>query len=521
MALGRRARPQGISVVNAGLIALAVILAVTYLGFTKDIPFSRGFQVKAVFESANSIRPNSPVRIAGVNVGKVKKIEAQPGSDAAVITMEIKDDGLPIHADATAKIRPRIFLEGNFYVDLRPGTAAAPTLDDGDTIKVTQTATPVQLDEVLTALQSDTRQDLKDVLEGLGSGLSDKPSAEQDRQADRRARGQTAAESFNDAYRDIPASERSTAQVLDALLGSEPEDDLQRTLRGVARATEGLGRNEGQLKDLITNFNRTMAAFASEQVNLRTSIRELAPTLENANAALAALNDAFPPTRAFAREILPGVRETPATITASLPWIEQARRLVSRAELGGLARDLSPATRDLAKLVDEGAKLLPELDLASRCAYENVLPAGDIVVQDEFTSGVENYKEFFWTLVGLAGEGANTDGNGGYVRFHIGGGHQTMSFGSTTSNIGQLFGNNPATPLGSRPRFPGKPPPYRPNVPCHTQDLPDVNGSPTSQKGPAANKVTAAPAPTGTAADLPGPSLPQIGRPLPRFGGPR
>ena len=84
-------------------------------------------------------------------------------------------------------------------------------------------------------------------------------------------------------------------------------------------------RNETQLKDLVTNFNVTMAALASEDGNLRTSIRELAPTLENANAALASLNEAFPPTRAFAREILPGVRETPATIDASFPWIEQAR----------------------------------------------------------------------------------------------------------------------------------------------------------------------------------------------------
>ena len=67
-----------------------------------------------------------------------------------------------------------------------------------------------------------------------------------------------------------------------------------------------------------------MAAFASESTNLSASIRLLAPTLENANAALASLNAAFPPTRAFAREILPGVRETAATIDASFPWVDQA-----------------------------------------------------------------------------------------------------------------------------------------------------------------------------------------------------
>ena len=63
------------------------------------------------------------MRIAGVNVGKVTKVERKDGTDGAVVTMEINDDGLPIHKDATAKIRPRIFLEGNFFVDLQAGHA--------------------------------------------------------------------------------------------------------------------------------------------------------------------------------------------------------------------------------------------------------------------------------------------------------------------------------------------------------------------------------------------------------------
>jgi virulence factor Mce-like protein len=335
MAVGRRAQRRGPSPVLVGLIAIALIAVGTFLGFTKDIPFTRGFEVKAVFESANSIRPNSPVRIAGVNVGKVKRVEAQDGTNAAIVTMEINEDGLPIHKDATAKIRPRIFLEGNFFVDLRPGTPSAPAVDDGYTLRVTQTATPVQLDQVLTALQQDTREDLKDVLDGLGTALNAEPEPEEERGVHPSTRGETGAESLNDAAEDAAPALRSTSQVNEALLGSQPDADLTRLIRGVSRATEGLSRNEGQLKDLITNFNTTMASLASERVALRTSIRELAPTLRAADGALDSLNAAFPPTRAFAREILPGVRETPATIDASFPWIAQTRRLVSQEELGG------------------------------------------------------------------------------------------------------------------------------------------------------------------------------------------
>jgi phospholipid/cholesterol/gamma-HCH transport system substrate-binding protein len=486
----RRRRPR--SPVAIGVGALVVIAVLVFLGFTKDIPFTRPFEVNAVFQSANSIRTGSPVRIAGVDVGKVKAIEPQDGGDGAVVVLQIDDDGLPLHSDATAKIRPRIFLEGNFFVDLEPGSPEAPELEDGDTIAVTQTATPVQLDEVLTALQSDARQDLKDVLDGLAVALTSEPTAAEDADADPSARGQTAAESFNDAYDDIPDAERSTAQVLEGLLGAEPTRDLSRLLDGTARTTGALIRNENALRDLITNFNATMAAFAAESGNLRESVRELAPTLETANRTLTALNEAFPPTRAFAREILPGVRETPATIDAALPWIAQARPLVGANELGGVASELAPATRDLARVTAGSLDLLPQTDLASKCARDVLLPTGDVVIEDEFTTGVENYKEFFYALVGLAGEGQNFDGNGLYVRFHTGGGANRITLGRPPS---QLFGNNVGTPLGNRPAWTGRRPPYRPDAACHRQTRPNLNGPgaaktlPTGQAALAARKV--------------------------------
>ncbi len=92
--------------------------------------------------------------------------------------MTLKDEGLPIHEDATATIRPRLFLEGNFFIDLKPGTPSAPELDGDGEIPVTQTSTSVQIDEVLSALQSDTREELKGLLSGYGTALSYQPTAD-------------------------------------------------------------------------------------------------------------------------------------------------------------------------------------------------------------------------------------------------------------------------------------------------------------------------------------------------------
>ena len=212
-------------------------------------------------ESANSVRRRD-LRIAASRSARSRR-SASEGSDAASWS-EDRRRRRPIHTDATAKIRPRIFLEGNFFVDLQTGSPDAPELEDGGTLKVTQTATPVQLDEVLTALQSDTREDLKDLLEAFAVALNSEPTAAEDRSSAPMARGETAAESFNDAYDDIPDAERSTAQVFEALLGTEPGHDISRLIDGTARTTAALARNENALQGLITNLNATMAAFASE-----------------------------------------------------------------------------------------------------------------------------------------------------------------------------------------------------------------------------------------------------------------
>ena len=509
---------KGASPLTVGIVVLALIAVGTYLGFRKDIPFTKGYRVSAVFESSNSIRANSPVRIAGVNVGKVKKVSRYEDTDMAEVEMEIKDAGLPIHKDATAKVRPRIFLEGNFFIDLSPGTPGAPVLDDGSTIPYPQTSAPVQLDEVLTALQDDTREDLQEVLEELGRGFSGDPS-DSDEGQDASVKGETAGESLNDTYRDAGPALRGTAIVNEAFLGTEPHD-LSRAIKGLQRVTAALGSNERVLQDWVVNFNRTLAIFADEKENLRSTIRLLGDTIPRADRALASLNRSFPATRAFAREILPGVRETPATIEASFPWIRQARALMSPAELQGLARDLRPTSRNLAVATDAAIRFLPQQDLFARCLTRVVLPTGDIKIQDgPFTTGSENYKSFWYTMVGLAGESQNFDGNGQYVRFQTGGGSQTFATGPSNFGGPQSFFRPASPPIGVRPVYPGKRPPYRPDVPCYKNKIPDLNsarsGPPDGGQGPAAGGAPGESESGDPTAGLPDVQLPSIEVPVP------
>jgi len=474
----------GANPITVGLIALVVIGLICYFGFTKSNPFSQPFQLKAVFTSANSIRLSSPVRIAGVNVGKVVAVEGQPGTNNAVVTMEMQDQGLPIHKDAELKIRPRIFLEGNFFVDLKPGTPQAPTVADGDTIPVGQTATPVQLDQVLTSLQQDTRKNLQVLLIELGAGLSAKPTPAENAQQPPMTQGKSAAEALNNALIYSEPALKNSALVNQALQGVTP-DDLPKLIHGLAATSTKLIGSESQLGDLVVNFNTTMGAIASQQNAVRESVHLLGPTVKNAYYSLGSLNKALPSLAQFSVDFVPGVEQTQPTIDAVTPWVAQATPLVSQSELGGVAANLQPTTESLAQLSAATIPTLTQTLNFSQCVSKVLIPTGNVVVPDgAFSTGKPNSQEFWDALVGFNGESQGFDGNGQMVHFSAGGGPNPVQITGGNLNAKQpLYGNSLGAPQGTKPAWTsGQTIPLKPNELCSKQALPDIAGTPT---GPA------------------------------------
>src|SRR5215216_7008519 len=113
---------------RAGLLAIVVVAVACYFAFSQSNPFSKPYTFRADFNNAANVKPNSAVRIAGVEVGKVKKVESLGKEGHARVEMEVMDKGLPLHRDAEIKLRPRIFLEGNMFVDIQPGSPDSPVL---------------------------------------------------------------------------------------------------------------------------------------------------------------------------------------------------------------------------------------------------------------------------------------------------------------------------------------------------------------------------------------------------------
>jgi phospholipid/cholesterol/gamma-HCH transport system substrate-binding protein len=476
-------RPSNVTI---AIIFILIFTIGPYLAFTKHVPFTGyGYEVKATFSNSANIALNSPIRIAGVDVGKV--IETERDGDNTTITFTVSEDGRPIHDDAFAAIRPRIFLEGNFFVDLDPGSPSAPEMDSGGTIPVTRTSTAVQIDEVLSALQSPVRADLSRLLESYGLALTHEPTAEEDLTQLPEVKGKTGAEALNGALRYGGEAGKYSAQVTNALIGTD-RGDLARLVSGAGRAFGAFASRQRDLQGLIENFNIFTGALANQSVNLSTTIRLLAPTLRVTQASMVSLNRTLPPLRTYAIELRPAIAELPGLIAASKPFLAQVRPLLSAREAGGVARLLRESTPGLAGAAQASKKItLPQLNRLSLCTTEVMVPTANQVINDRFSTGQPNYREFLYNLVNFAGMAQNFDGNGPYARAQAGGGDVLVGEPNpqASKNIPSdriNYAHTIEDPHGTQPQLGGKPP-LRPDVRCYTNPAPDLNG-PLGQVGP-------------------------------------
>jgi phospholipid/cholesterol/gamma-HCH transport system substrate-binding protein len=463
-----------------GLIAIVITFIGFYLAFTKSIPLvsGGGYELKAVFQDAQNLRVKSPVRVSGVDVGKVTQVqhvtdENGNGEDAALVTMTLKDSALPIHQDATMQIRPRLFLEGNLFVDLNPGSPSSPDLSSGKVVPQNQTSISVQFDQVLTSLQAPVRTNLQIFLKEFGDAL-DKYGG---------------AAGFQESFRTSGPAYKYTSQVNEALLGRQP-GDLAGFVHNLDTVVRALDQNEVQLKDLITNFAVVTGAFASDQASLSQAIIELPKLLAVGRPALFKLNQDFPALRAFAREALPGTKAANKAHDYLNPWIGQLKQLVAKGELRGLVNDLRPTIPDLARLTRASLPFLEESRTLASCFNTVVIPWSNTQVpnvnganSDSDPQAAKVYQETAYGLAGVAGESRSGDANGEEFRVLGGGGTNTIgpfdapelaNLNPTQGN--QTFGVSPFPIQGSLPaKQSSRKTPFHPEVPCETQQAPNLN----------------------------------------------
>jgi hypothetical protein len=319
------------------------------------------------------------------------------------------------------------------------------------------------------------REDLQVFLAEFGKGLCGEPA----RQPDSGCAPGSGSDGFREMLRTSPAAFGSTSQVNEALLGTEP-GDLAGTIRNLGSTVEALDRNEEQLKDLVTNFRVVTGSFAAESAALEEGIAELPLALEVGRPALEKLNDDFPALRAFAREALPGIEAADRALDDANPFIGQLRALTSEPELRGLVKDLRPTIPELAALAQGTVPFFEETRTLSSCFNDVVIPWSNLDVPAANFPADKVYKETAFGIAGVAGESRTGDANGQALRVLGGGGTLSFSFPDIDAGGGSgpqpVTGMTPFEMLGAQPaKQTAAKTPFRPDIPCETQEVPDLD----------------------------------------------
>ncbi|MFL5896272.1 MAG: MlaD family protein [Thermoleophilaceae bacterium] len=451
-------RRERVSPFAAGVIAIVVIAIGTYMAFARTLPWHRDYDVYAQVRSANELHTRTPVRIAGVDVGRVTGFKHGPGG-TAVITLSLRQQGLPIHRDATLKIRPRIFLEGNFFVDLKPGSPESPVLPRGGTIPLAQTATPVQLDQILSALDSSTRADLLHLVHALAGSME-----------------HGGAQAFRRMLRYWAPTFTNGAISAEALRGLGTHD-LSAFIADTGRTAAAVADDRVALANLVTGLNRTVRALAQRRANVEASLEQLAGAIDEARPAFESVNRAIPSTRALVRELRPSLRVAPPALRDATALLGQLDALTRQRELPALLDQLDPSVVVLARLEPQLRELLSLVHPVTECLRTISVPTLKKSIDDgPLSTGQPVYRDLLDALVGLASGSQNFDGNGPALRYHAGFGDETVSLGQGNPETA-VVGVTSEPILGTRPAYTGVRPPFRPDVPCGQNQPPNLTAA--------------------------------------------
>jgi len=318
------------------------------------------YEIEAEMQTAQSVTPGQgqTVNIAGVEVGEIKSVKLEDGR--AIIGMKIEPRYSRVYRNATILLRPKTGLK-DMVAELTPGTADAGRLPDGGRIPVSQTLPDVNLDEILAALDADTRDYLTLLLSDGGRAL----------------RG--SGDALGNTLRRIEPTAKLSRQVNEAL--AKRSRNIKRAIHNFSLLTEELGSRDDTVADFVVDSNAVFSTLASQDANIRATLQELPPSLEITNSTLGKaklLADELGPTlealRPAARALGPSQRQLRPFLRTTTPIIRDELRPFARASLPTV-KALRPAMRDLSAASPDLLTTFQNLNyLLNELAYN---PPGD------------------------------------------------------------------------------------------------------------------------------------------------
>jgi phospholipid/cholesterol/gamma-HCH transport system substrate-binding protein len=328
----------------AGMVVLAAAIGAYILrNEGLSLPWDSNYAIQADFANAQALTPGQgeDVTVAGVKVGLITNVQLVNG--VARVTMTIDHKVLPaVYENGTAFIRPRTGLQ-DMTIALDPGSPPARKLGGNVILPVTRTLPEINVDEVLSLLDSDTRAWFETILSAGGHALSG-----------------NAGPALRTVLKASAPPLAETQQVSAAIAARRVE--LRRAIGNLRLLTDALAQQQSSIGQFVSSGAATFQALASQDRQLQAGLQQLPPTLSQANQTLVALRPFATAAAPALTALLPAAHRLPSTLTALDPLFKQGAPAVSK--LAAVSVSSRPLVRALPPTFANLATATPSLTTA-------------------------------------------------------------------------------------------------------------------------------------------------------------
>jgi phospholipid/cholesterol/gamma-HCH transport system substrate-binding protein len=369
------ARIAAIGVLAAVAIALGIVI------FGGD----GGHEYNLLFQNASQLVPDNQVLIGGQPVGSVESIELTDDNLAKVVVSSEQE----LHEGTTATIRATS-LSGvaNHYVSISPGPNSNPALDEGATLGLADTTTPVDIDQFFNTFPAPVRKALANFIKGNAEWYAG------------------AGKAANDTYKYLGVGFNRAGAFAHDL--NADEHLFARFLVSSSRLSTAVSERGAELSSAIANASTAFGAIASQNAALGRSLELLPATLRQANTTFvnlrAALDDVEPlidATGTATKGLAPFLAEFRPFLSKGVPVFENLALTVRRK---GFANDSAELLAALPTVQSRASRAFPHSEAAIAAFQPNL---------NFFRAYAP---DFFNGFAKLGQVSAPYDANGHYVR---------------------------------------------------------------------------------------------------------
>ena len=278
------------------------------------------------------------VRVSGMRIGDIGKVELEGGRARVRMDVDPQYEDM-VRRDATVLLRPRTGLK-DMFLALDPGTRKEPKLGRDGVIPINNTVPDVNADEILAALDTDTRAYLRLLINGAGKGLKGRSG------------------DLREVFRRLGPLHRDLAELNGEVV--KRRRNLARLVHNYGSTVDRLGREDRDLASLVSGANRVFGRLSQEDQNISEAVRRLPGTLAQTEATLRRVRELGQEAGPAFEALRPAVRQIDATNRQLRPLAETAEPVLRR-QVRPFVRAARPYVDTVRPAATNLAKASPDL----------------------------------------------------------------------------------------------------------------------------------------------------------------